>query len=267
MGTFFEDLGKRLGETAETMTNKAGEAMEIQKLRNQVRTLERSNENDFAALGRMVYEQFKEGGIMSEEASGLCEAIQSREESIEEYLQKIVEVKGEYACPCCGKMVSKDMLYCPYCGEKAPEKPKAESVHMEEMLKNAKEKAGEMAEKAADVMSEMADAAVDMAEKAAEKAGEVADKAVEKASDMADKAVEKAGEMAEKVSEKMEDAAENVVDVVDDVAEETVETAEDAAETVEHAAEDVAQTVEETAEDAVEKAAAATEETPSEEEK
>ena len=39
MGTFFEDLGKRLGETAETMTNKAGEAMEIQKLKNQIRTL------------------------------------------------------------------------------------------------------------------------------------------------------------------------------------------------------------------------------------
>lgn len=169
MGTFFEDLGKRLGETAETMTNKAGEAMEIQKLKNQVRILERSNDTDLVALGRMVYAQFKEGGIMSEEASGLCEAIQSREESIEEYLQKIVEVKGEYACPCCGKTVSKEMIYCPYCGEKAPEKPKAESVHVDEMLKNAKEKAGEMAEKAADVMGEMAEAAVDMAEKAAGK--------------------------------------------------------------------------------------------------
>ena len=219
MGTFFEDLGKRLGETAETMTNKAGEAMEIQKLKNQVRILERSNDTDLVALGRMVYAQFKEGGIMSEEASGLCEAIQSREESIEEYLQKIVEGKGEYACPCCGKTVSKEMIYCPYCGEKAPEKPKAESVHVDEMLKNAKEKAGEMAEKAADVMGEMAEAAVDMAEKAAEKAG-----------DIVEKAAEKAGDMAEKVSEKMEDMAENVVDVVDDVVEDTVDMAEDAAE-------------------------------------
>ena len=222
MGTFFEDLGKRLGETAETMTNKAGEAMEIQKLKNQVRILERSNDTDLVALGRMVYAQFKEGGIMSEEASGLCEAIQSREESIEEYLQKIVEVKGEYACPCCGKTVSKEMIYCPYCGEKAPEKPKAESVHVDEMLKNAKEKAGEMAEKAADVMGEMAEAAVDMAEKAAEKAG-----------DIVEKAAEKAGDMAEKVSEKMEDMAENVVDVIDDVVEDTVDMAEDAADAAE----------------------------------
>ena len=236
MGTFFEDLGKRLGETAETMTNKAGEAMEIQKLKNQVRILERSNDTDLVALGRMVYAQFKEGGIMSEEASGLCEAIQSREESIEEYLQKIVEVKGEYACPCCGKTVSKEMIYCPYCGEKAPEKPKAESVHVDEMVKNAKEKAGEMAEKAADVMGEMAEAAVDMAEKAAEKAG-----------DIVEKAAEKAGDMAEKVSEKMEDMAENVVDVVDDVVEDTVDMAEDAADAAEETVKKAVENAEEAA--------------------
>ena len=236
MGTFFEDLGKRLGETAETMTNKAGEAMEIQKLKNQVRILERSNDTDLVALGRMVYAQFKEGGIMSEEASGLCEAIQSREESIEEYLQKIVEVKGEYACPCCGKTVSKEMIYCPYCGEKAPEKPKAESVHVDEMLKNAKEKAAEMAEKAADVIGDMAEAAVDMAEKAAEKAG-----------DIVEKAAEKAGDMAEKVSEKMEDMAENVVDVIDDVVEDTVDMAEDAADAAEETVKKAVENAEEAA--------------------
>lgn len=267
MGRFFEDLGKRLGETAETMTNKAGEAMEIQKLRSQIRTLESSNEKDLATLGKMVYAQFKEGGIMSEEASGLCEAIQSREESIDVYLQKIVEVKGEYACPCCGKMVSKDMLYCPYCGEKAPENPKAESVSMEEMMKNAKEKACDLAGKAADVMGEMADAAVDMAEKAAEKASDAADKAVEKATEMADKAAEKAEEMAGKMTEKMEDAAENVVDVVDDVVEESADAAEDVTETVKDAAEDVTETVKDATEDAAETVAGAAEEVPAEEEK
>ncbi|MCI8713531.1 MAG: zinc ribbon domain-containing protein [Ruminococcus sp.] len=237
MGTFFEDLGKRLGETAETMTNKAGEAMEIQKLKNQIRTLERSNENDLAALGRMVYDQFKEGGHMSEEASGLCEAIQSREESIDEYLQKIVEVKGEYACPSCGKMVGRDMAYCPYCGEKAPEKPKAESVSMEEKLKNAREKAGEYADKAADVINEMAG-----------KAGEYASEAIDKASEYAEKAMEKAGEYADKVAEKMEDAAENVVDVM----EETVETA--ATEAGEAVKDEAAEAVEEATGDGEDKA-------------
>ena len=35
MRTFWEDLSKRIGETAESVSNKAGEAVEIQKLKNQ----------------------------------------------------------------------------------------------------------------------------------------------------------------------------------------------------------------------------------------
>lgn len=121
MGSFFEDLGKRLGETAETVTNKAGEAVEIQKLKSQIRSLERENDNDLAELGLAVYDQFKDGAELGEEAAGLCEAIQSREESIAEYLQKISDIKGDLECEECGKTLGKGMAYCPYCGAKAPE--------------------------------------------------------------------------------------------------------------------------------------------------
>ena len=121
MRSFLEDLGQRLGETAETVTNKAGEAVEIQKLKNQIRSLERENDNDLAELGLAVYDQFKDGAELGEEAAGLCEAIQSREESIAEYLQKISDIKGDYECEECGKTLGKGMAYCPYCGAKAPE--------------------------------------------------------------------------------------------------------------------------------------------------
>lgn len=121
MGSLFEDFGKRLGEAAESVTNKAGEAMEIQKLKSQIRSLERENDNDLAELGLAVYDQFKDGAELSAEATGLCEAIQSREESIAECLQKISDVKGDFECEECGKTLGKGMAYCPYCGAKAPE--------------------------------------------------------------------------------------------------------------------------------------------------
>ena len=41
MKDFFEDLGKRLSETAEAVTAKAGDAIEIQKLKAQIRELAR----------------------------------------------------------------------------------------------------------------------------------------------------------------------------------------------------------------------------------
>lgn len=137
MGSFFEDLGKRLGETAETVTNKAGEAMEIQKLKSQIRTLERENDNDLAELGLAVYDQFKDGAELGAEATGLCEAIQSREESIAECLQKISDIKGDVECEECGKTLDKGMAYCPYCGAKAPVVVSAESADAEEVEEEA----------------------------------------------------------------------------------------------------------------------------------
>lgn len=166
MGTFWEDLGKKFGETAECVTNKAGELMEIQKIKNQIRALERGNESDFIDLGRMVYEEFKCGKEMSVEASGLCEAIQSREESIAEYEKQIVEVKGDFECPNCGKTVTKGMAYCPYCGEKTPEEyadtsakddVEAAYEYVDELHKKMEEAAEDMEDKVEDLAEEVED--------------------------------------------------------------------------------------------------------------
>ena len=194
MGTFWEDLGKKFGETAETVTNKAGEVMEIQKLKNQIRALERGNESDFIDLGRMVYEQFQNGETMGVEAAGLCEAIQSREESIEVYEKQIAEVKGDFECGSCGKKVAKGMSYCPYCGEKTPDEFKEKAAGYAEELK---EKAADAAESLAEKASDAAEKAADKAENLAEKAGDMAEKAAQKVSETAEKAVDKLKEKTE----------------------------------------------------------------------
>ena len=187
MRNFLEDLGKRLGETAESMTNKAGEAMEIQKLKSQIRTLERENDSDLAELGLAVYDQFKSGTEVGEEAAGLCEAIQSREESIAECLQKISDVKGDSQCEDCGKTVGKGMAYCPFCGHKMPE-------IVEEAAEAAEEAVDAAAEKTEDVAEAVAEKAEDVAKVAAEKVEEAAEAVAEKAEDVAEAAAEHAEE-------------------------------------------------------------------------
>lgn len=174
MRNFLEDLGKRLGETAESVTNKAGEAMEIQKLKSQIRTLERENDSDLAELGLAVYDQFKAGTEVGEEAAGLCEAIQSREESIAECLQKISDVKGDSQCEDCGKTVGKGMSYCPFCGHKMPE--------------IVEEAAQEFAEAAEEKVEEAAEAVEDAVETVAEKTEEAVEAAAEKVEEAAEEA-------------------------------------------------------------------------------
>ena len=94
MKSFFEDLGKKIGETTETVTSKAGEMMEIQRLRGQIRTLERGNEADMQEIGRFLYEKYQAGEVMDEQVQMLCEKIDNRTESIERHQAKIEEIKG-----------------------------------------------------------------------------------------------------------------------------------------------------------------------------
>lgn len=143
MKDFFEGLGKYIGETATTVGNKAGEVIETQKLKSQVRSLAHENTVDLLELGRGVYEQYKNGAALDEKAEGLCEAISSREESIAEFEEKISAIRGAGKCPNCGKTVAKEMVFCPYCGEKMP----AVTVDDEDVFADYEEFAGEEAEK------------------------------------------------------------------------------------------------------------------------
>lgn len=213
MKDFFEDLGKRLGETAETMTSKAGDAIEIQKLKSQVRSLARGNAVDLMELGKTIYDRFKAGEEVEESAKGLCEAIQNREASMENYEKKIARIKGASECGNCGKMVARDMSFCPYCGEK-----------IDAAVYDADETEAEFEEDYADIVREKAASAAETvaekADEAAQKAGDMAEKAAQKTGDMADKAAQKFGEAAGKAADKLSEAAEKIKNTPDDAEQE-----------------------------------------------
>ena len=64
MKDIFEEIGKVLSETAETVSNKAGEVVETQRIRSQMNTLKRSNTRDFKDMGLLIYEKFKNGEVI-----------------------------------------------------------------------------------------------------------------------------------------------------------------------------------------------------------
>ena len=216
MRDFFEDLGKRIGETAETVTSKAGDAIEIQRIKGQIRGLARENAADLIELGRTVYDRYKAGEEVEESARALCDAVRDREASIEDYEKKIAKLRGTSACSGCGRMVSKNMSYCPYCGEKVPVyEAEAEEVQAGEASgddcgenENVKEKVADAVDDMAEKAEEAAKKAGSMARKAAEKTGDALDKAADKAEEMAHKAAGKAEEMAQKAADKVSEAAD-----------------------------------------------------------
>ena len=231
MRDFFGELGKRIGETAETMTSRAGDAIEIQRLKGQIRDLARGNAVDLMDLGKTIYDRYKAGEELEDSVKGICDAIKKREESIADYEKKISRIKGAAECPNCGKMVAKDMAYCPYCGKPAvhgeeteaedPEDAAEEETAAGAAAADAQETAAqEECSDAGDARDEgehghsYADTVKEKVEKAADKAGEMAYKAVDKAEEMADKMADRAGAAADKAAEKISSAAEKAADKI-----------------------------------------------------
>ena len=214
MKDFFEDLGKRLGETAETMTSKAGDAIEIQKLKSQVRSLARGNAVDLMELGKTIYDRFKAGEEVEEPAKGLCEAIQNREASMENYEKKIARIKGASECGNCGKMVARDMSFCPYCGEKI------DAAVYDADETEAEFEEGDYVDIVREKAAYAAETVAEKADEAAQKAGDMAEKAAQKTGDMADKAAQKFGEAAGKAADKLSEAAEKIKNTPDDAEQE-----------------------------------------------
>lgn len=214
MKDFFEDLGKRLGETAETMTSKAGDAIEIQKLKSQVRSLARGNAVDLMELGKTIYDRFKAGEEVEESAKGLCEAIQNREASMENYEKKIARIKGASECGNCGKMVARDMSFCPYCGEKI------DAAVYDADETEAEFEEGDYVDIVREKAASAAETVAEKADEAAQKAGDMAEKAAQKTGDMADKAAQKFGEAAGKAADKLSEAAEKIKNTPDDTEQE-----------------------------------------------
>ena len=157
MNDVFEDLGKKIGETAEAVTNKASEIIELQKIKNQMNTLRKSNSRDFTDLGKMVYAKYKTGGTIDADSMALCEAISERIAKISEFEMSAADVRGAVTCPACKKHVEKGMVYCPYCGDKVPADAWKTEVH-----EKVKEKAEDIKAKAADVKDVANEAAADV---------------------------------------------------------------------------------------------------------
>lgn len=132
MGDFFEDLGKKITETADMLTKKTERVMEIQKLQNQIRNLERANERDLRDLGRMVFVAYKTDGDVKEPYHELCENLKQREDNIEDLKNQLEELRGSGKCPVCNAAVQDDMSFCPQCGAKLEKETKEEDIFEDE---------------------------------------------------------------------------------------------------------------------------------------
>ena len=95
MADLFDEFGKKIADAASDLSKKAGDTIEVQKLKGEIRSLKRGNRRDFIDIGKSVYEKFTKNEIQDMDMIALCEAIEERDEQIEKYEEQIVRIKEE----------------------------------------------------------------------------------------------------------------------------------------------------------------------------
>lgn len=118
---FFNNLRQTLSETAEAVGKKTEELVEVQKLRNRIRTAQRQAEQDYRKLGHMVLERFVEGEVMDLELSEVCDHLIQLRTQISGLEEELARKKGQSICPACGKANPTTAAYCMYCGAAMPQ--------------------------------------------------------------------------------------------------------------------------------------------------
>ena len=94
MAGFFDDLGKRLSETASDLGKKAEDTMEIQKKKSDIRSLGRANDRDYMDIGKIIFEKYHSGEVIDEDMAALCEAIDQRNAEVDKIQAEIDHING-----------------------------------------------------------------------------------------------------------------------------------------------------------------------------
>lgn len=90
-----DDIGRVISGAADTVSRKTGELVETARLKNQIFNLEREIKRDYADLGKMIYEQYLESGVVDESLAPICEEITKKEILVEQYESEIECLRKE----------------------------------------------------------------------------------------------------------------------------------------------------------------------------
>ena len=148
----FETLSKKFTQTADKVARKTDEIISIQKVKSQINSLEDQIDEDFCAIGEIIYGNHVAGEEYDADVTDLCLEVTMLRKEIVEMRDKLHELRGTSICAGCGAELAADAKFCSECGEKQPERKAEEAA--EDMAEKAAEEAADEAAEAAEEKEE-----------------------------------------------------------------------------------------------------------------
>ncbi len=151
---FFSKLGKKASKTYQVTKEKAVNLSEELKLKGKISDLKDKIEDVYKEIGKIVYDEVKDGkDVSKEEITAKCEIISKYKDEIEKLQSDILALKNVIKCTNCGVELDLGDPFCYKCGTKQPEVEKVEiKEETEDVVKNAE--VVEIAETTAEVPNE-----------------------------------------------------------------------------------------------------------------
>ncbi len=115
---FFDDFAYAAENTVKTVGKKVGKIADSSKKAIELAALREKLSREYEKLGRLVAENTvltATAKVSGDEFTGVFEKIDQLTSEIEKKSRNTIKC-------CCGKLVSRDVLYCPYCGKKLDNK-------------------------------------------------------------------------------------------------------------------------------------------------
>ncbi|MFZ5353824.1 MAG: hypothetical protein ACOZCL_14030 [Bacillota bacterium] len=119
---FLSDIGKKITETAKTVTKKSENLVEITKLNLAIGGEEDKIKRIIVEIGSELYKNFSNGESYGDFFDVKCKEIKEIEENISKLREKALSLKGSKACTDCSSVIETDVKFCPNCGAKTPDK-------------------------------------------------------------------------------------------------------------------------------------------------
>ena len=118
----FDNILSKAKDVFETAYKKADDAISVQKQKFDIAGIENKLSKDFEALGRLCFEEMKNGAYSeNEEFCKTAESINLKLAQIEELRYEINKAKAKKRCHKCNAQVEKNAKFCNACGEKISE--------------------------------------------------------------------------------------------------------------------------------------------------
>lgn len=124
MKDFFERVKDKVDEGISSITTKSKETIELAKLRNQLRQLEKEKDDKLKELGRLVYDMIRMDVYNEQKIKQFCPPIGEIDRQIvmtETEIRRIQEASspggGNYVAQCeCGAGLTANQKFCASCG-------------------------------------------------------------------------------------------------------------------------------------------------------